>query len=118
MDFAVADCGFSDIESVLKNGSPDILIDLADIGSRIRYHYAIKDMRPIDSLDENTIPILFIHGADDDLILPKNSEDMSNRTKGISKLCIIPGAGHAMSILTEPEMYADTVKTFLSELSN
>jgi dipeptidyl aminopeptidase/acylaminoacyl peptidase len=61
---------------------------------------------------------LFIHGADDDLILPKNSEDMSNRTKGISKLCIIPGAGHAMSILTEPEMYADTVKTFLSELSN
>ena len=118
VDFAVADCGFSDIESVLKNGSPDILIDLADIGSRIRYHYAIKDMRPIDSLDENTIPILFIHGADDDLILPKNSEDMSNRTKGISKLCIIPGAGHAMSILTEPEMYADTVKTFLSELSN
>ena len=118
VDFAVADCGFSDIENVLKEGyrkahAPAFLVDLADIGARIRYGYAIKDMRPIDSLDENEVPILFIHGEEDNLILPGNSEDMSGRTKGRTEYHIIPGAGHAESILVEPEMYETIVKKFL-----
>lgn len=119
VDFAVADCGFSDIENVLKNlykshHVPTVIVDLADIGSRLRYHYAIKDMRPIDSLDDNTIPVLFIHGADDTFILPKNSEDMYKRTKSRTEFHTIPGATHANSVLTEPEMYKEIVKGFLA----
>lgn len=37
------------------------------LGARIRYHYSLKDMRPIDSLNDNKIPILFIYGDKDDL---------------------------------------------------
>ena len=118
VDFVVADCGFSDIENVLKEGYrkanvPTFLVDVADFTGRLRYHYSLKDMRPIDSLDENTVPILFIHGADDHFILPKNSEDMANRTKGYSEIHLIPGAGHAESILTAPEQYKEYVKAFL-----
>ncbi len=121
ISFAVADCGFSDIENVLKEGYrnahvPVFLVDLADIGARIRYHYALKDMRPIDSLDDNTIPVLFIHGADDAFILPQNSEDMYNRTKGIREYHLIVGAGHAESILTDPESYKQFVEDFLNSL--
>lgn len=120
IDFAVADCGFSDIENVLRSlyksfHMPTILVDIADVGARIRYHYAIKDMRPIDSLDDNEIPVLFIHGADDDFIAPKNSEDMYKRTKGRTEFHTIPGATHANSVLTEPEMYRDIVKSFLEK---
>ena len=119
IDFAVADCGFSDIENVLKGlyksfHVPTVVVDLADVGSRLRYHYAIKDMRPIDSLDDNEIPVLFIHGADDTFILPKNSEDMYKRTKGRTEFHTIPGATHANSVLTEPEMYKEIVKGFLA----
>lgn len=121
VDFAVADCGFSDIEGVLKEGyrnahAPVFLVDLADLGARIRYGYAIKDMRPIDSLDDNEVPILFIHGAEDAFILPKNSEDMAARTKGIQALHLIPGAGHAESILKEPALYKEYVQAFLEKL--
>lgn len=116
VDFIVADCGFSDIENVLKKGTPDILIDLADIGARIRYHYALKDMRPIDALDENEIPILFIHGAEDSLIPPENSEAMAARTKGISEFHTIPGAEHAVAIITDPEMYRGYVEGFLKRI--
>ena len=120
VDFAVADCGFSDIGNVLKNGCrnahvPTFLVDLADIGARMRYHYAIRKMRPIDSLDDNEVPVLFIHGEDDELIPPENSEDMSKRTKGVSEYHVIPGAGHAESILTEPELYKSIVKEFLNK---
>ena len=118
VDFVVADCGFADIESVLKEGYrnagvPTFLVDIASIGAKIRYHYAIKDMRPIDSLDDNHIPILFIHGEEDDLILPQNSIGMYERTAGVKDLKLIPKAGHAESILTDPENYQKYVREFI-----
>ena len=121
VDFAVADCGFSDIKSVLKEGYRSaggmaFLIDLADLGARIRYGYAIGDMRPIDSLDGNEIPILFIHGSEDRFILPKNSEEMAARTMGRAEVCLIPGAGHAESVLTDPASYRAYVEAFLERL--
>lgn len=121
VDFVVADCGFSDIENVLRGGFksahlPGFIMELADLGAKIRYHYSLKAMRPIDSLDENEVPILFMHGAADKFILPKNSEDMAKRTKGKSEVHLIPGAEHAMSILTDPELYEKCLETFLKRL--
>ena len=121
VDFAVADCGFSDIENVLRGGYraahvPMFLVDVTDLTGRLRYHYSLKQMRPIDALDENTIPILFLHGAADDFILPKNSGDMAARTKGYQEFHLIPGAGHAESILTEPELYEEYVTSFLQQV--
>ena len=121
VDFAVADCGFSDIDNVLRGAYkqyhvPVFLVDFADIGARIRYGYSLKSMRPIDSLDDNEVPILFIHGAEDSFILPKNSEDMAARTKGRSEVHLITGAGHAESVLIDPESYMTFVKDFLDNL--
>ena len=121
IDFAVADCGFSDIENVLRGGIksahlPGFLFDLASAGSKIRYGYALKDMRPIDALSENEVPILFIHGAEDSFILPKNSEDMLSATNGRSELYLIPGAGHAESMLNEPELYKEYAEPFLQKI--
>lgn len=120
-DFVVADCGFSDIENVLREGYknahvPTFLFELADLGARIRYHYSLKEMRPIDSLDGNQVPILFIHGGADNFILPKNSQDMAERTEGVKELHLIPDAGHAESILTDPGSYRDIVRDFLGGL--
>ena len=121
VDFVVADCGFSDIENVLKEGYrnarvPTVLVDVANITGKIRYHYEIKEMRPIESLNENEIPILFIHGAEDSFIRPQNSEDMAARTKGYKEIYIIPGAGHAESVLNEPDLYGKYVKAFLETI--
>ena len=120
VDFAVADCGFSDIENVLRNGyksvgAPQFLFNLADFGAIIRFHYSLRDMRPIDALDNNMVPILFIHGSEDSLIVPKNSEDMAERTKGDKAVFIVTGAGHAESVLTNPEGYKSQVSKFLEK---
>ncbi|SEQ09618.1 hypothetical protein SAMN02910289_01270 [Lachnospiraceae bacterium RM5] len=121
VDFVVADCGFSDIENVLKNGFknmhlPTFFIDLADVGTRVRYKYSLKNMRPIDSLKDNEIPILFIHGEKDDLILKGNSKRMSEATKGYSEIHYINNAGHAESILKDPDNYMKYVKRYLEEI--
>lgn len=121
VDFVVADCGFSDIENVLRKGFEDahvpaFIVDIADIGARLRYHYSLKKMRPIDALGDNEVPILFIHGDSDTFITPENSEAMSKRTKGISEFHLIEGAGHAESILTAPEIYKQYVSDFLARV--
>lgn len=118
VDFAVADCGFSDLENVLREGYrngniPNIGVDLANLGLKLRYHYSLDEMRPIDALDDNEIPILFIHGSADTFIYPKNSEDMQKRTKGYSEFHMIDGAEHAMSVITDPDTYKEYVRDFL-----
>lgn len=121
VDFVVADCGFSDIDNVLREGyrnagAPVFLVDMADIGAKLRYGYSLKDMRPIDSLAECELPILFIHGSDDTFILPKNSEDMAKCAKGYTEFHLIEGAGHAESILHSPEEYESIVSGFLNKI--
>lgn len=120
VDFVVADCGFSDIVPVLKGAMkgmhlPGFLVYLVSVCARIRYGYSFREMRPIESLRENHIPILFIHGAEDSFILPEHSERMKAATKGYAELHLIPGAGHAMSILTDPKKYQAIVRGFLTE---
>ena len=120
VDFVVSDCGFSDIVPVLKIGLkgmklPAFLVDIASVCAKIRFGCSFSQMRPIESLKENTIPILFIHGAEDHFILPEHSERMKNATKGYAALHLIPGADHAMSVLTDPESYRKFVAGFLAE---
>ena len=117
VDFAVADCGFSDIENVLRGAygrfGAGFLFDLANLGAKLRYGYALSNMRPIDSLNDNTTPVLFIHGANDSFILPKNSQDMYDRTRGYKEICLIDGAEHARSVLTDPVAYQQAIASFL-----
>lgn len=119
IDFVVADCGFSDIVPVLRGGLkgmhlPAFMVSVASVCAKIRYGYSFSEMRPIDSLKENQIPILFIHGADDTFILPEHSEKMKAATKGYAEIHLIPGAGHAMSVLSDREAYMQYVREFLN----
>ena len=121
VDFAVADCGFSDLENVLRGGYksanvPGFLFELTDLGAKLRYHYSLKDMRPIDALDDNEVPILFLHGAADSFILPENSKRMYERTKGYRELHYLEGAEHAVSAIKQPEAYARHVREFLTAI--
>lgn len=120
VDFVVSDCAFAGIEDVLKDGYrkvhiPMFLVDIADVGTKVRYKTSYKDMRPVNSLKDNEIPILFLHGAEDEMIPPKNSEMMAAETKGYCEYHAIPGAGHAESVLKEPELYKKYVEDFLKQ---
>ena len=119
--FAVADCGFCEITNVLKVGLksmhlPGFLLPCASLAARLLYGYSFAQMRPIDALAENHVPVLFIHGAEDTFIVPDNSRKMLEATAGYADLCLIPDAGHAESVLVHPQLYRDTVLAFLEKV--
>ena len=120
VDFVVADCGFSEIESVMKTSLhlmrlPSWLVHVASLCAKLRFGWSYQDMRPIDSLKDNEIPILFIHGAQDAFIPPFHSQAMAKATKGYSEVHLIEGAAHARSMLTAPEEYGRIVEAFLQK---
>ena len=91
---------------------PPWMVHVASVCAKIRYGYYYHQMRPIDALAGNKVPMLFIHGAEDDFILPMHSERMHQATEGYSEVHLIPGAGHAASVLTAPEDYKKIVREF------
>ena len=98
VDFVVADCGFSDIVPVLKGKAaamhaPGFLIDLASVCARIRFGCSFSRMR----------------------LPPEHSERMKEATGGYAEIHLVPGAEHAMSILTDPKAYREYVANFLAE---
>ena len=118
--FAVADCGFSEITNVLKVGMrhskmPEWFVWPASAAANLRYGYAFTQMRPIDSLKNNQVPLLFLHGEKDTFIVPKNSEDMLQATAGPAELHVIPDAKHAASVLTHPDLYEEYLHAFLEK---
>ena len=115
--FCVADCGFADIINVLKVGLkqmhlPGWLVYPASLAAKLRYGYGFNQMRPIDSLAGNAVPILFIHGEKDDFIVPENSKRMCEAANG--RLVMIPDAGHAQSVLVHRTRYEEEVDQFLA----
>lgn len=118
--FAVADCGFAEIAPVMKNGLrgmhiPPALLYVAWLWTKLRLGYGYGAMRPIEALRDNEIPILFIHGAADDFTFPWHSEAMKAANKGPCELFLVPGAGHAGSVLTDTGGYYSRVEEFLKK---
>ena len=121
VDFVVADCVFGEIIPVMQGGLrgmhlPACLVYAASVIARLRYGYFYQQMRPIDSLADSRVPILFIHGEKDDFILPVHSQRMQKAAKGYSQLRLIPEAAHAASILTAPAEYRQYVADFLKKI--
>lgn len=123
VSFAVADCGFSDIENVLEviwrySHIPTAIGPVMNQYAKLRFDIPISAMRPIDSLAKNQVPILFIHGEADQYILPANSERMYEATKGKRDLLLVPKAGHAESVFVNKSLYTEKLKDFLSSLAS
>ena len=121
VDFVVADCGFAEIIPVLKVGLhgmhlPGFFVYPASLFTKLRCHVFYREMRPVDSLPGNRVPILFMHGEADDFILPEHSVKMQQATEGFSSLHLFPGAGHAGSMLNDPGTYRRVTADFLSNV--
>ncbi len=120
VDFVVADCGFESLKFMAHDMYNDMYLypfgTCADIGFKLLYGIDDAEVSGIDALKGKGVPILFIHGADDDWIDVQNSEDMYAEAQkyGYTELWLVPGAKHARSrqVAGEAE-YRSHIESFL-----
>ena len=122
VDFIVNDCGYSEILPVLRHkvkqgfGLPGWLADLASPYCKLFFGYSFKEVRPIDYLKENEIPICFVHGTGDTFTAHWHSEKMYEANKGYKELHLYEGVNHAECIVNDPERYLEMMKAFVEKV--
>ena len=121
--FLVADCGYGDLSSLLDYQLstmvhlPVIFGRSASLLGKLLYGFELYKIRPCDAIRHTKTPILFIHGEADTFI-PKEQSKLSYDSclDNYKELHYIPGANHALSIDTEPDMYHDIAVNFLKNV--
>ena len=92
---------------------PSFLVDIANFGATVLYHHSFGSMRPIDSLDENTVPMLFIHGMSDTYVPSEMVHELYLAKPRDKEIWTKPGVIHARMYHDYPEEYTEEVRRFL-----
>ncbi|MCU7556792.1 alpha/beta hydrolase [Macrococcus capreoli] len=118
--FYVSDCAFSNFAKLLTQiieqksviGSGFVLSALNQM-LKIRTHFSLKQISPIDVIHNVEQPILFIHSKPDVFIPYTHSVDLYNKKRGPKMRWYPEHGGHAASYNVNPITYKHKVETFL-----
>lgn len=119
----VSDCAYTDAYSMFAKqmkdwfGLPSFpLLDSMNLVLQLRGGYDLKDASALDAVKKTSLPILIIHGEEDNMVPVDMAYELYEAAGGEKELLIVPGAGHAQSVDKDPKTYYDTVFEFLESI--
>ncbi|MBO5068830.1 MAG: alpha/beta hydrolase [Roseburia sp.] len=121
----VSDCAYTDAYSMFAKqmkdwfGLPSFpLLDSTNLVLQLRGGYDLKDASALEAVKKTDLPVLIIHGEEDDMVPVEMAYELYDAAGREKELLIIPGAGHAQAMDKDPELYYDTIFSFLNEAYN
>ncbi len=117
----VADCPYSSPKEIIthvcsKKGYPvGLFYPMIKLSARFFGKFELTDLGAIDSVGKTNIPILFIHGDEDDFVPTQMSKRMYNVCTCQKQIEIFPEATHAMSYVVDPVRYEKIIIDFVSK---
>lgn len=115
----IEDCGYTSVWDVfqyhipMKKWQSEVALHMASLVTQIRAGYALEDVQPIQQVQKSQIPILFIHGQDDDFVPVDMIDELYLKANCPKEKLIIKGAGHAQSCSTDAKTYYQTIFQFI-----
>lgn len=118
--FIIADCGFSDLKELLMRKVEEKskllypIYHITNLEARVRAKFDFNEVKPIDTVKDTEIPMMFIHGDEDGFVPWDMSVAMYKaKEKGEKALYIAKGAAHARAIEVDKESYEEEVFKFV-----
>ncbi len=113
----IADCGFTSPQEIWKHVVENNIHfvffgPLANEMCKRRINIGSKDYSCPEALRTNKIPVLFIHGSDDNFVPVRMTYENYKAAAGEKELLIVPGAGHGMSRFVDEKTYDEKVSLF------
>ena len=118
----VSDCAYTDAYSMFAKQMKDWfslpsfpILDSMNLMLQLRGGYDLKEASALEAVKRTSLPILFLHGEEDDMVPVSMAYELYEAAAGEKELLIIPGAGHAQAMDKDPELYYETVFAFLED---
>ena len=116
---AIEDCGYTSVWDEFAAQLKDLFnlptfpaLNAANLVTRIRAGYNLKEASSVEQVKKSKTPTLFIHG-DEDTFVPYSMLDTVYEAANCEKeKLVIEGAKHAKAASINPELYWKTVKQF------
>lgn len=116
----IDDCGYTSVWDVFSDEAaylfhiPEFpLLYTASAFAKLRAGYTFGEASAISQVKKTTIPILFIHGSEDNFVHTDMVYELYAACPSEKALYIAEGAGHGQSFYLDPERYFDEVFRFL-----
>ncbi len=117
--FTISDCSFSSLDRLIKDQFrsyhlPKFMYFFVDWFVKIITGIKLEEVSPLKSITHKNVPILFIHGEQDNLINHQHTLDLYEACPDKKRLFIAKNnATHAFSFYSDNEEYKKIVKEFL-----
>lgn len=118
----IADCGYSSPEAIIsrvakERGLPvKLVMPLVRLGAIIFGGFELKDASAVSALEKCRIPVLFIHGEEDDFVPCAMGIENYEACRSEKYLLTVPKAGHGLSYMLDPVGYVRAIKEFESRV--
>ncbi|MBQ9510772.1 MAG: alpha/beta hydrolase [Clostridia bacterium] len=119
----IADCGFTSPEEIFCHVARrnmhlpvKLLMPIFRLYFKLFAHAKTTEISALDTVKNTKIPILFIHGEDDDFVPYAMGVKLNEACASPHKFISVPGAGHGQSYLVNPEKCDEALKEFLAKV--
>lgn len=117
----LADCGYSSTKEIISKTIKELnlpakpLYPFVRLGAIIFGGFDPDKVSPQTALKNCKIPILFIHGENDDFVPSYMSKINFDAVSSPKKLVTVNGAGHGAAYLVDPDGYLNAISEFYTE---
>ena len=111
----IADCGYTSAKEIIQKViqdmhlPPKLSYPFVKLGARLYGGFDLESFSPIDGMKKCKVPVFFVHGEADDFVPCDMSRACSDACVQENVLHTVPGAGHGLAYLVDPEGYKEAV---------
>jgi len=114
----LCDCGYSTAREIIKKTIREMHLPVklaypfVKLGAWLYGGFRLEETSPLEAAKCCSLPVIFIHGEGDDFV-PCDMSRENYRAKAEPKaLFTVPGAGHGLCYLVDPEGYLAALRSF------
>ena len=117
----LADCGYSSAKGIIQKVigdmhlPPKLAYPFVKLGARLFGGFDLEEKTPLDALKNSRLPVIFFHGEGDDFVPCDMSREAYDACTSKKQLVTIPGAGHGLAYLADPETYLKELGAFFAQ---
>lgn len=117
----IADCPFAKPSDIIADSckkmrlSPKFMMPFIRLAARVFGGFRLDEADATRAVAQTDIPILLIHGEEDDIVPCDMSREIAENCRGYVERYTFPGAGHGLSYMADNARYESVVKQFIDK---